>query len=931
MHLSLRSVTMLCISGCIVLTAIISLVVAVRSTDVALDKTNTGQIKVVDKCFEQHLTKTVDSYADVMAERSVVVVQKVQNMLDVAKSAQRDAVAYMDKHDPTKVDDWDELLIGLNIMLDLFATREVTVFGFSRPNGVGWLFSTALDNTQGVDNINKNSIILYNDGTEGKTGSINYNTNSVYDGPCDYSQLSKGTSGLCPVTGVNFSRVTDQQKIPVVIGETKWIDTQASMTFSGFSLVSVITTVLPTNQQNPVFGSIFTTLTLGTITSLLETLQQHNSERIFIVSSGNLKGSQRGLLVGASSGKVTETVFGNDPYSTATNVSLVKQIRCFDSDDVIVAGTCRSTYAMFPNSRDPFNEVLQLQSSSGSAQVMDILNSGNDTLAYSVWVANLSDGYGLDWWVVVGINQRMIVGEVETQRRNANEEIRKTKDDTDSVLEVDRAVLFGTVAGTACLLVVLAFLAASYVTQPLERLSWDMHNVAELRLDSVSTLHDLSILAEVYSMEKSFRTMLAAMIEYRQYLPDGFGIVDNDESDADEASEVKTEALSNSSGTRSKNLDLRYTYSQDSSTVLSRKRHMSGDTVMLRISQHGFTDLSLTPKKAVSHVSVGNRDFLNFITEKRDPSFIVEYHSVWLLAVISEAKPLRGCVERFVGDNIDFTFGAHQSCTMPSTKATNFCLNIRDSVGTVVSEFLNSKSIRYSIDSYMVVGVATGTTLCGNLGCQGFKAPSTLGQSITLAKGMQTVAREIGLDIVLDERTIDDITGFISMPVDILYHQSKHTKITCYYLRGKHEHDGDAEWMYAMQGSDTESAYGRAWGSLRAGDLQDALSQMVDMETDDIVCRVARRLQIYIDDVLAITGESPNEYLKMQTAANLPSHIADKVECSNITDDPMPAYIKVKVPIPHARSSSGNVGINGVPRHSDYSRHAISPDAIDLT
>eukprot|EP01060_Flectonema_neradi_P007750 TRINITY_DN15461_c0_g1_i1.p1 TRINITY_DN15461_c0_g1~~TRINITY_DN15461_c0_g1_i1.p1 ORF type:complete len:911 (+),score=148.38 TRINITY_DN15461_c0_g1_i1:117-2849(+) len=886
MQLSLRTVTMICVSSCIIMTAIISLMVAVTSTDLALDKTNKGQREVVDTCFDQHFESTLESHNFVMTERSNVVSLELQRMLDVARIAQRDAVSFLSSVDLADTGSLTKLKESFDLSLTLFATRDLTTMGYVSSHSIGWVFQSS---EQGLINLHKkSSFMLYGNETNLVLGSIDYTTGHILDAPCDMRvALHDFTQQSGPCVFPSNGDLLEITKLMTVgesfqVGQTKWTAVKAEGTYAGISLATPIG-----NTDSLTFVGF----SLEAVTSFLKTVQQHDSERIFITSSG--RNSQLGALIGASAGAVTESTIGVDVLSGLPNATVLSVTHCRNSTDAIISGTCNYMYQqVVDDTIDPFNETYAVQLSTGKAQTMDIA-IGNSTSPFAVWVSRLSDEYGLDWWVVNSVDFNHIVGDVRRQRLHADASLHQTKTDTDDVLKVDRLILFLTVAGTACCLVVLAFFAASYVTQPLEGLSLDMHHVAELRLDAVSTMHGLSILTEVYSMEKSFRTMLAAMIEYRQYLPDGFGVEDVSDT-SDDLSDIKTDLPSSASDSQSRNPQVVY----DSSTMDGKRRHLSGDAAVdlnfIKFAQPGFTGLALTPKKSVSHVRVGTRDFQKFVSDNREPTFIVGYHSAWLLAVVSEAKPLRGTVERFVGDNIDITFGAQQSCTMPSTKAAQFCINIRESVPTTVSEYLCQRSMNLTSENLMVVGVSTGSTLCGNLGCQGFKAPSTLGKCILLAKGMQAVAKDIGLDVVLDERTVDDMAGnFITTPVDMLYYHGKDSKVTCSYLRGKQVKDDDTEWMYAIQGSDvTESPYKIAWATLKSGDLQTALTQMSEIDNDEIVNRVVKRLRIFIDDVVAITGETPSDYLKVQTVSNLPFYLADKIESIVPTDNPLPPIVK---------------------------------------
>ena len=903
MVLSLRNATMACTAGCILVTAMVSLMVAVTSTNVVLNKTNKGNSLVVDECFAEHQKQTKSSFNKVLTERSKGVLTKIQSMLNVARTAQKDLERAARGIPLEKLSDPEELNRVRKVYLSYFSTRETTVMGFSQYNGVGFVVAgTSPDGGINSELLYKSLLTNYGS-IFTKLGTVNFNESGYFhDQPCaGFAHITTTKSGICEIP-FNLSQIPIFS-FPVNPGQTKWTVIMGFSTFAGSTLITGI--VPDGSTENKVVGLTFTSFSTSEITVFLQSLKLNEDERLFISSSGNRDDDQRGLLVGVSAGNATENKLGTDPTSGLENQLVKLPLHCTRATDRIIAESCKAIYADAPLGTEPFEYYYNLQQHIGSARELEIDSVGDGSKKlFSIHLTRLTDEFGLNWWVIISIDQKVVIGEVERQKREAADTILSTKESAKEELQGSRGILYIAVSGTTIVLILLAFLSSRYITRPLQKLSREMQNVAELRLDNVATFGSASWLTEVYSMESSFTSMVAAMIEYRQYLPDTLG-ADDEEYEEEEVSangsttETATSASKNSLRNRGSSIPDKQMFSPKVGIT--------------------STGLTLTAKRAVTHVRVGNRNFGSFIRRNGDPDFIVGYHSEWLLSVVVEAKVLRGVIERFIADNIYISFGALQTCTMPTTKAGRFCLAIRERASRGLSEYLRRTGITYEGDNYTVVGVSTGSTLSGNLGCQGFKAPSTLGKSVLTAHSMQTVAREIGLDIIVDERTAEEMCGgFVTVPVDIVFHKGNKNRITCFYLRGKQTKDTVGEWMYAMQSDN--NAYGRAWNTLLAGDLQQACTEFQELPNDDVAVQVAARLRLYIDDVARVTKKIPGDYVRVQTSGNLPVPVVKFVESSTPTVNP----INVSVFTLESKPSMGSM----VQREASQSSSSMSIQRI---
>eukprot|EP00756_Hemistasia_phaeocysticola_P001513 Hpha_TRINITY_DN11064_c0_g1::TRINITY_DN11064_c0_g1_i1::g.92717::m.92717 len=136
---------------------------------------------------------------------------------------------------------------------------------------------------------------------------------------------------------------------------------------------------------------------------------------------------------------------------------------------------------------------------------------------------------GVDWWLVTSIDRAYVLGSVENIIGEAETVAKAGKDDVDSRLEEDRNVLYIAVVAVAVALVLASVIFVLRVSTPLSRLLVEMQLVSQMDVDKVDVTRPLSGLAEVRSMERSFRKMIDNLREFRKYMP--ASILDNDTHD----------------------------------------------------------------------------------------------------------------------------------------------------------------------------------------------------------------------------------------------------------------------------------------------------------------------------------------------------------------------------------------------------------------
>ena len=888
MSLSLKSVAIIAMVTCILTTVTTTVVIAVVTTDNALSSTKKQQDKSINNCFDSGETNLVEMTNQMLTQKSEKIKAVIDGLLDSVRQAHGSLALAVQSIPPEQAANLDAYSHMDHMVAAVWAKFDISVFAqiLIEP-GIGYVVgdnSRALDlNTQlGYKHINSTTLIrAQGPPSAGTAGTLQPLRGGFYPNePCNFAEIAfnftgKG-SGECPspLDPSEMSPITFSLALP--INKPAWTPSIGFASYTGV-LLSLGYDLIPkgiSKDGKPV-GAVVAGFNLAGVNSFLKSQVAGDHERIFTVD-GNAE--VLGTTAGVSHGLATEQKEAIDPlFSGRGIVNISHPIHCTVVTDEVIRKSCINLYSQVSFGGDPFITASNRQRQSKAADEITIEINGTAT-EYFLLTNKLEDQFNLNWWINILILKDHVVGATRQRKLAAEIAITESNKDIDYDLNIGRIVLYCVIFGIAALLIILSIIATAYLTKPLEILSDDMGIVGELRLEDVNDHKTPSFLSEVRSMQASFKLMLEAMKEYRQYMPQA--VVDRTDNTSDE-SEADTVTIGgrgsmSSRGTRTpiesglgsatykkppNRWDVASSSSRTATSVYSKR--MAGQQTAL--------SLHLSRRKSAAHVTVGLRDWERFAHGNRDAQLIVDVHGAFLHCAIQDVKFERGLVERFVGDTVDVSFGGLLTCPAASTKAVQYSIKVRDRMQTFEKDHRG-----FGDDLTLVVGIASGSTLAGNLGCPGMKSPATLGRIMTVSKDLQQTAREIGLDIIICSRTDDDIKGaFASVPVDIL----KNTlgkKIQAAYLVGRDAAaDRAGEWMYTMTESRTESIYDKAWSMVKQGQLVAGLDALNALRAEDIPRMVANRLTQYIDDTVSLTGKTPTEYFRMIRSHSQPGPVAE--------------------------------------------------------
>eukprot|EP01064_Diplonema_japonicum_P008535 TRINITY_DN1599_c0_g1_i16.p1 TRINITY_DN1599_c0_g1~~TRINITY_DN1599_c0_g1_i16.p1 ORF type:complete len:912 (+),score=265.39 TRINITY_DN1599_c0_g1_i16:60-2795(+) len=844
--------------ACTLLAVGIAMIVSILATDKALDDVKSSQDANVANCFQSGETNLVEITDDKIKLLATKVELSVQSQLDEARLISKITTGIsLSIQDPTEEED---VKMMEQVLIKLWDSSKISLLGFlaSQVGYANILVENSLAYELNVQLKHRHpystNYIHINSTNPGTIGMVDHLDGTYLNAPCDvipllFSFTGNAKSGACPFT-------FDPMEIPIVsdsfstpVNTRSWSKVEGFSTYVGVMIRSV-------SNRDPTATAFSVGNVVGfdlkSITTYLRSIVQPG-ERIFLTIGGSV---QTGLLLGVSHGSWYTEVNGPDPLFPSRKIDLKTPRHCTNATDEVIIGASKWLYAQVPLGDDPFRaqEARQLN----STQTITVADE-----EHYLQLAELKDEYGLEWWVAVVVEKASVVGATRERRNTAVAAIATSNSKVDSDMSDNRVVLICVVCGLTLVLMLVTAVVTTNLTKPLGVLSDEMWDVAELRLDDVDEKAKQSSLLEVNSMQRSFLMMLHALREYRQFMPQAVANMDASDSDANEgeiSSEGETHistpqrsSITSGTGTGGKS-------GMEFSSPTDRKSSGTGNTNdkyrSKKYTSHALA-LYMTRKKNVCQVAIENCDFERLITDKKDGSSIVEYHSQWLQRCISDVKDHRGTVERFIGDHIDINFGGAVPCPSASAKAANYAVKLREKMTPIECR----RSFAVQSDLIMLVGMSTGVCYAGNLGCFGMKAPATLGRAFMMAKDMLFVARDVGVDIVMDAKCADELKGMFTTTVVEILKEEDRGKTLCSYLNGLKK-DVGGEWMYTMR-DESEVQFDAAWTHVLAGEVAKGLSELqMITPAHPVLSLVISRLSIFCEMVEKVTGKPPTDYYR---------------------------------------------------------------------
>ena len=317
-------------------------------------------------------------------------------------------------------------------------------------------------------------------------------------------------------------------------------------------------------------------------------------------------------------------------------------------------------------------------------------------------------------------------------------------------------------------LLAIAVVFTRYITSPLLKLGREMASVAVMDLEAVDTGRAVSQLSEVGMMQRSFVTMVANLVEYRNYMPQSVLVNDSDkeESETESSRDIKSRSgLSNS-------------------RALSRHSHTSQSSVTTLQAQKALLRVEGMKKKKVSLAHMNVVSWHPFIKKHKDAE-VLSAHAGVIERILTAVQHNKGVCDTFSGDKMLATFNAF----VPKSSHSVSCVKAAHEAATALGDV---HTISY--------GCTTGEARVGNMGCNGMKKVSILSQSMSWVVVLERWNKKFNLPGVIDINVSREAEGQVVLRCAgaVLYEKFSDKVQTVFAVKGLCSSENE-EWMYQLE------------------------------------------------------------------------------------------------------------------------------------
>ena len=324
----------------------------------------------------------------------------------------------------------------------------------------------------------------------------------------------------------------------------------------------------------------------------------------------------------------------------------------------------------------------------------------------------------------------------------------------------DAVIVMAIVTAVAIVgLLAIAVVFTRYITSPLLKLGSDMASVAVMDLEAVDTGRAVSQLSEVGEMQRSFVTMVANLVEYRNYMPQSVLVNDTENEEV-----------------------------SDTDSTQGMKSHqsgcLSGGSVDAMQNQKALLRVDGMKKKKVSLAHMNVVSWHAFCKKHKDAEMLSAHAGV-MERVLTAVHHNKGVCDTFAGDKILATFNAF----VPKPSHAVACVKAAHEVATALSDL---HKISY--------GCTTGEARTGNMGCNGMKKVSILSDSMSWVVVLERWNKKENLPGVVDRNVSRDTEGQVVLRCEgaVLFKKLSENMQTVYSVCGLCSSENE-EWMYQLE------------------------------------------------------------------------------------------------------------------------------------
>jgi adenylate cyclase len=153
------------------------------------------------------------------------------------------------------------------------------------------------------------------------------------------------------------------------------------------------------------------------------------------------------------------------------------------------------------------------------------------------------------------------------------------------------------------------------------------------------------------------------------------------------------------------------------------------------------------------------------LSETLPPAELIDllnrYMSVMVDVIVSQG----GMVNKFGGDSLLAVFGTPLN---PSPKHVARAVRAAQAMFTALAQFNAAQCAQNAPELKIGIGLASGPVVAGNIGGEGRIEYTVIGDTVNLASRLQSMTKEVGQDILMNEKTLELAQAYMTLAVEPL-------------------------------------------------------------------------------------------------------------------------------------------------------------------
>ena len=515
-------------------------------------------------------------------------------------------------------------------------------------------------------------------------------------------------------------------------------------------------------KQGKRVGAVTAAVTAKGVTAVVRAQLLPKDTSLYLVEDNRVSGAV-GLLVAYNRGRELRMVYERSPIGIMGYMAYGMNITNHSMEDAtshipsVIAEHGRFVFTHPQNYRDLVEKTE------------DSFLKWSDSNGTEFWtITSTIEHKTIFWYSTLLVPRTSVMDTIDASTNAIRAKVASDLSSADAQKEDAVTVMVIVTAVAVIGLLAIAVVFTRYITSPLLKLGREMASVAVMDLEAVDTGRAVSQLSEVGMMQRSFVTMVANLVEYRNYMPQSVLVNESEEE------EEPTESAESKSKTKGGSGDS--SRSRATASMAQSSEVVQNQKALLRVEGMKKKKVSLAHMNVVSWHA--------FIKKHKDAE-VLSAHAGVIERILTAVQHNKGVCDTFSGDKMLATFNAF----VPKSSHSVSCVKAAHEAATALGDV---HKISY--------GCTTGEARVGNMGCNGMKKVSILSQSMSWVVVLERWNKKHNLPGVIDRNVSREAEGQVVLRCAgaVLYEKFSEKVQTVFAVKGLCSSENE-EWMYQLE------------------------------------------------------------------------------------------------------------------------------------